>query len=82
MKPEIWSQLKNITADKLISAIEKDGWILHLPGGSSRRIFTKGSKMVSIHYHPHKSYGPDMLNMLFEDIGWSEADLKRLKLIK
>jgi hypothetical protein len=28
VKPEIWAQIKNITADKLISALEKDGWKL------------------------------------------------------
>ncbi len=82
MKPEIWAQLKNITADKLISAIEKDGWNPHLTISSSRKVYTKDDKLVSIHYHPHKSYGPDMLKSLIRDLGWTEKDLKRLKLIK
>lgn len=82
MKPEIWAQLKNITADNLISAMEKDGWQLRPTGSSSRRVFVKGTSLVSIHYHPHKAYGPDMLKNLLRDIGWTEKDLKRLKLIK
>ncbi len=59
MKPEIWDQIKNITADETIKALEKDGWKL-----------------------AHKNYGHDMIKDLFQDIGWDEADLKRLKLIK
>jgi predicted RNA binding protein YcfA (HicA-like mRNA interferase family) len=82
MKPEVWSQIKNITADKLINALEKDGWNPHSTGGGSRRVFSKGVNLISIHYHPHKSYGPDMLRDLIRDIGWTEQDLKRLKLIK
>jgi predicted RNA binding protein YcfA (HicA-like mRNA interferase family) len=69
MKPETWAQLKNITVDKLISAIEKDGWQTRPTGSSSRRVFVKGFKLVSIHYHPHKAYGPDMLKDLLRDIG-------------
>jgi predicted RNA binding protein YcfA (HicA-like mRNA interferase family) len=82
MKHETWAQLKNITADKLISAMDKDGWQLRTTGSSSRRVFVKGSNLVSIHYHPHKAYGPDMLKNLLQDTGWTEADLKRLKLIR
>ena len=81
MKPEIWDQIKNITADELIRALEKDYWGLRR-GKGSRNIYLKNGKLVSIHYHPHKSYGSNMLEKLFHDIGWTEADLKRLKLIK
>jgi predicted RNA binding protein YcfA (HicA-like mRNA interferase family) len=82
MKPQIWDQLKNITADGLINALIKDGWVLHSAGGSSRKVFLKGNKMVSVHYHPHKVFGKDLLTDLLQDIGWTESDLKRLKLIK
>ena len=82
MKPEIWAQLKNITVEKLLSSLEKDGWVLRTTGSGSRRIYTKGLKIVSVHYHPHKSYGPKQLREILEDIDWTELDLKRLKLIK
>ena len=81
MKPDIWDQLKNITPDELIHTLENDGWKLR-GGSGSRRIYVKGSKLVSIHYHPKKSYGRDLLKDLLTDIGWNEKDLKRLKLIK
>jgi predicted RNA binding protein YcfA (HicA-like mRNA interferase family) len=83
MNPEIWDQLKNITADEIINALQKDGWELRSSGGgSSRRIYIKNKKLVSIHYHPHKEYGRGMLRDLLRDVEWTEQDLKRLKLIK
>ena len=81
MKADIWAQLKNITADELIRALENDGWKLR-GGSGSRRIYLKGLKLASIHYHPKKSYGRDLLRDLLIDIGWNEEDLKRLKLVK
>ncbi len=39
-------------------------------------------KRVSIHYHPKKTYGPKLLKKLLRQIGWTEDDLRRLKLIK
>ena len=38
---------------------------------------------VSIHLHPKKTYrSAKLLKGLFNDIGWSVEDLRRLKLIK
>jgi predicted RNA binding protein YcfA (HicA-like mRNA interferase family) len=34
MKPEIWDQIKNVSADEIIRALEKDGWKLRLGRGS------------------------------------------------
>jgi len=45
-------------------------------------IYLKGMNRVSIHYHPKKTYGAKMLQGLLGDIGWSESDLRKLKLIK
>jgi len=82
--PDVWRQLKNLTADDLLDALRKDGWQLD-PGRGAVLAFTKGSNprlRVVIHYHPRKTYGPKLLKALLADIGWSEGDLKRLKLIK
>lgn len=38
------------------------------------------NQRITIHYHPKKTYGQHLLKSLLEDIGWSEADMKRLKL--
>lgn len=39
------------------------------------------SKRIVIHDHPRKTYGPKLLKALLADIGWSEADMRRVKLI-
>jgi len=38
--------------------------------------------IVSIHYHPGKTYGPKLLQALLDDTGWNILDLRRLKLVK
>jgi len=43
---------------------------------------TKPRPRVSIHYHPHKTYGAGMLQRLLDDIGWTEDEMRTLKLIK
>jgi predicted RNA binding protein YcfA (HicA-like mRNA interferase family) len=79
----VWSQLKNVTADDLISALEKSKWKLE-PGciGAIQVYRNAKGDRVSIHYHPKKTYGPKLLKGLLDDIGWTEAELKKLKLIK
>jgi predicted RNA binding protein YcfA (HicA-like mRNA interferase family) len=79
----VWSQLKNITADDLISALEKSGWKLEPNCKGAIQVYrnSKGER-ASVHYHPKKTYGPKLLKGLLEDIGWTEDELKRLKLIK
>jgi predicted RNA binding protein YcfA (HicA-like mRNA interferase family) len=81
MKPNFWSQVKNITADTLIGALEKDNWIQR-SGRGSRLVFVKDRRLVSIHYHTGKTFGPQLLQDLIRSTGWTEKDLKRLKLIK
>lgn len=41
-----------------------------------------GRKRVVIHFHPKKQYGPRLIRYLVRDIGWSDEDLRRLKMIK
>lgn len=78
-----WDQLRSITVEELCKALDRDGWALEPGSGSSARIYYKGpGQRVSVHFHPGKTYGPKMLKALLADIGWSESDMKRLKLIK
>ncbi len=80
---QVWDQLKNITADELIAALERAGWVCDTKGGSQRIYYHAPTRRrVSVHYHPQKTYGPNLLKGLLADIGWGEGDLKRLKLIK
>jgi predicted RNA binding protein YcfA (HicA-like mRNA interferase family) len=79
--PHIWGQLKSITADELIRALERDGWSCDTSGGSMRIFRAPDGKRVSIHYHAQKTYGAKLLKALLGDIGWSEEDMKRVKLL-
>lgn len=83
----IWNQLKNLTVEQIINALEKDGWekskspTARIP---YRKVFVETGeiKRVVIHFHPKKTYGSKLLMGLLNDIGWSVKDMERLKLIK
>lgn len=80
--PNVWNQLKNITCDELIRALNKDKWERDDTRGAEQIFRNSSGRRVSIHYHPNKTYGQGLLKALLQDIGWSEKDMKRLKLIK
>jgi len=78
-----WKQLKNKSADKLISALLKDGFALDVNVRTERVYRHPDGRRVSIHYHTGSTtYGPSLLKALIEDTGWSKKDMRRLKLIK
>jgi predicted RNA binding protein YcfA (HicA-like mRNA interferase family) len=79
----VWDQVRNKTADDLISALDRDGWAIE-PGCKGAILVYRhpDGRRVGIHYHPRKTYGPKLLKGLIADIGWEEPDLKRLRLIK
>lgn len=78
-----WSQLKNKNADDLIRALLKDGFLLDAVVRTERIYRHPRGQKVSIHYHEGtKCYGPGLLKALLDDIGWSENDMRRIKLIK
>ena len=86
MRKAVGDQLKNITAGELKQALDKDrvnGWYTD-ETGSSATVYRNDhlGKVVSIHTHPHKTYGPGQLKEPFKDIGCTEKDLKRLKLVR
>jgi predicted RNA binding protein YcfA (HicA-like mRNA interferase family) len=81
----IWDQIKSITADELIAALRRDGFTKDPASKDATIAFIKSAspnQRVVIHYHPGKTYGPALLKGLIAHIGWSEADMKRLRLIK
>jgi len=79
----VWNQLKNITAAQLITALEKDGFILDVEVRAERVYRHPSGRKVTIHYHKgSKTYEAGLLKSLFENIGWAEKDMLRLKLIK
>lgn len=81
----VWSQIKNLTKEELVSAMLRDGWEKD-PASKDATIAyikrgTSSNQRVVIHYHPGAGCGPGLLKGLIEDIGWTVDDLKRLKLI-
>jgi predicted RNA binding protein YcfA (HicA-like mRNA interferase family) len=79
----IWNQLKNLTAKDLIKALEKDGWIRDEKAGQAYvYVNLDGKRRVTIHFHPQKTYQPKLLQGLLADIGWTEDEMRELKLIK
>ena len=82
--PHVWRQIKNLTADDLIAALKRDGFTADGSSGAIHAYIRRHSApcRVTIHYHPKKTYGPKLLQGLLADIGWTDNDLRRLKLIK
>lgn len=78
---QLWAQLKNLTADELVRALDRAGWVCDMKGGSMRIYLSKDGRRVSVHYHPGKTYGAKMLQGLLGDIGWSESEMRSYKLI-
>ncbi len=82
----VWDQLKSTTADELISALKRDGYVQDPASHDATIAFIKGvnpnRKRVVIHYHPRKTYRPKLLIALLNEIGWTERDMRRLRLIK
>jgi len=77
-----WDQIRNKTCEEIIAALSKDGWQKDSSRGS-QQIFRKATgRMVSIHFHPGKTYGARLLRALLDDIGWTEDEMRHLKFIK
>lgn len=79
---QTWDQLKNLTADNIVSALKKSGFVLDGTDGAIHVYLHPDKRRVSIHYHPQKTYGAKLLKRLLDDIAWSEEDMKKLKLVK
>ena len=79
--PHVWDQLRNKSCDELVAALKKDGWDEDGKSGAVHG-YKKGAKRVTIHYHPGKTYGAKLLKALLEDIGWTDKDMRDLKLVK
>ena len=55
-----WDQVKSITADELMSALDRDGWSCDTSGGSMHIYLHPDKRRVSIHYHPKRTWGAKM----------------------
>lgn len=79
----VWNQLKNKATNDLIRALLKDGFKLVDKIRTERIYRHPDGRKVVIHYHKgSETYGANLLKALLEATGWSEEDMRRLKLIK
>ena len=78
------SSLRSLTARKLISALEKDSFYAE-SGSSAHQQFYNGSdgrRVTVTYHHASDTFVPKTLRSMLEQAKWTQADLKRLGLVK
>jgi predicted RNA binding protein YcfA (HicA-like mRNA interferase family) len=76
-------QLINLTARQITNSLEKDGFFIANTSGSHRTYKHPDNRRVVIPYHHSgQTYSFKKIKDIIECTGWTEADLKRLELIK
>jgi hypothetical protein len=82
----IWDQIKSLTSNDFYQALQKDDkWEFIDSKGAQQTFRNKcNGDYVSIHLHPTSKcgYGQKLLKDLLDQIGWSEEEMRQLKLIK
>ena len=82
----IMDQLHGKTCKEYIAALVRDGWTDEKKTGAVRCFYKDVGfperRMVRVHYHPKRHMGKKELFRFLGSVGWSDADLRRLKLIK
>jgi predicted RNA binding protein YcfA (HicA-like mRNA interferase family) len=79
-----YAQLRNLTARQLIRALSKDGFTLDRQAGSHQLYYHPDGRRVTVAFHtPGDTFKIKTLKVMIElQAKWTEADLRRLKLIK
>ena len=82
--PIDFSKIRALTSAEIIRALLADGFVLRKSkGGSHRRYQHQDGRRVTVAFHgSNTTFVPKTLrSMIEEQARWTEADLKRLKLI-
>ena len=75
--------LRNVSVRRIIKALEQEGFQFVARKGSQRIYRHPVRGRVVIHYHQgNKPLTPTEIQSLYEGTNWTEADLKRLRLVK
>jgi predicted RNA binding protein YcfA (HicA-like mRNA interferase family) len=75
--------LRNLSTRRVVRALEQDGFSFTERQGSQRIYRHPDSRRVVVHYHrASATLPPYVLRNLLIGTQWTEADLRRLKLIK
>ena len=82
--PIPYDQLHNLSARELISALIRDEFFLRSQRGSHQRYRHPDGRRVTVSFHRSSdTFPPKTLKTIIEEqAGWTEDDLRRLKLIK
>ncbi|MFQ5987381.1 MAG: type II toxin-antitoxin system HicA family toxin [Dehalococcoidia bacterium] len=74
-------ELRNIKTRQIIAALERDGFQKTRQTGS-HAIYRRGDRKVMVAIHsPGATIPIGILNRIIADAGWTEEDLRRLKII-
>ena len=79
-----YGRLKSLSARRIVSALKRDGFVLDRQTGGHRHYLHPDDRRVTLTFHhPGQTFAPKTLKSMIElQARWSEADLRRLKLIK
>ncbi len=78
-----YHKLRSLTARRLISALERDGFSLDESNGSHRHYRHPDGRKVTVSFHRSSDTFPPktLKEMIEQQARWSLGDLKRLKLV-
>ena len=78
------SSLRSLTARKLIRALEKDGFYAESRGSAHQQFYNAndGRRITVTYHHASDTFVPKTLRSMVEQAKWTQADLKRLGLVK
>jgi predicted RNA binding protein YcfA (HicA-like mRNA interferase family) len=79
-----YARLRSLTAREITSALIRDGFALERSAGSHQVYYHPDARRVTVTFHaPGDTFAPKTLkSMLEREARWTEADLRRLKLIR
>lgn len=79
-----YAPLYGLTARELIAALIQDGFVLDRQAGSHRLYLNQDGRRVTVSYHASgETFRRKTLTTMLElQANWTQADLKRLRLVK
>jgi predicted RNA binding protein YcfA (HicA-like mRNA interferase family) len=79
-----WKQLRSITVREIVNALIRDGFVLHNRRGSHQRYRHSDGRRVTVTFHrPGDTFPLGTLRSMIEiQARWTEADLRRLSLLR
>jgi predicted RNA binding protein YcfA (HicA-like mRNA interferase family) len=79
-----YSQLRGLTARRLIRALRRDGFVFDRQTGSHQQYRHPDGRRVTVAFHSSSdTFKPGTLKtMIEEQAHWTEDDLRRLRLLR